>query len=152
MLALFFMVLGSIIFTPTTLVLAIGMLPTIVAYIVDRSYEKNKTFTIGSMNFAGCFPYLITLWTGENTTPVALNHIMNPETIIIIYSIAALGYLINWIVVAFVKTLIVQKSHMKIKTIDKNLKAMEERWGRKVSGKVDLDTQGFPRQQENEKS
>lgn len=148
-LVLFFLILCGVIFRPTAIILAVGMLPTIVAYLVDRSYEKNKTFTIGAMNFAGCFPYLITLWMGENTTPVALNH-LTPETIIIIYSIAGCGYFINWVVTAFIKAIIIQRTHTKIESIDKKLKAMEERWGQKVSGRIDIDAEGFPKRQENE--
>ena len=38
----FFAILAAIIFTPTTTIILVGMLPTLVAYLVDNSLEKNK--------------------------------------------------------------------------------------------------------------
>ena len=140
----FFTVLAMVIFTPTTSILLVGMLPTLVAYIVDRSLEKNKTFTIGAMNFAGCFPYLLGLWTGENTLRVALNYLENPQTIIVIYTIAAFGYFINWVVTVVVSSFLVKKSHMRIDKIKQNKTKLEKRWGEKVNGHYDLDASGFP--------
>jgi uncharacterized membrane protein YiaA len=140
----FFTILAMVIFTPTTAILLVGMLPTFVAYLVDRSLEKNKTFTIGAMNFAGCFPYLLGLWTGENTLQVALNYLENPQTIIVIYAIAAMGYIINYMVTLGVSSILVQKSKMRIEKIDKEKQSLKDRWGEKVNGKYDLDEHGFP--------
>ena len=133
-----------ILFRPTTAILLVGMLPTFVAYLVDNSLEKNKTFTIGAMNFAGCFYYLLMLWRGENTLPVSLNYLENPQTIIVIYSVAAMGYLINYIVTVGVSSVLVTKSKMRIERIDKEKQALKDRWGEKVNGKHDLDEYGFP--------
>jgi len=149
-LLMFFVVLVMVIFTPTTLILLVGMLPTLVAYVVDRSPEKNKTFTIGAMNFAGCFPYLLGLWAGENTVQVSLNYLGNPQTIIIIYMIAGLGYLINWLVTIGVSNILVQKSHLRINRIDKEKQILKDRWGSEVNGKYNLDEHGFPMQNPEE--
>lgn len=140
----FFAILVAIVFTPTSLILLIGMLPTFVAYLVDRSLEKNKTFTIGAMNFAGCFPYLLGLWTGENTLRVSLDYLENPETIIVIYSIAAMGYAINWAVTLFIATILRKRSAIRIDRIEKDKEKLKERWGEKVNGKYELDAHGFP--------
>ncbi len=140
---LFFAIIAAIIFTPTTLILLVGMLPTLVAYIVDRSAEKNKTFTIGAMNFAGCFPYLLGLWTGENILLTSMNYLENPETIIVIYSIAAIGYLINWTVTLGVATLLRKRSSLHIERIEREKEKLRERWGEKVNGKYELDAHGF---------
>jgi hypothetical protein len=147
---LFFSALTAIIFTPTSLILLIGMLPTLVAYLVDRSLEKNKTFTIGAMNFAGCFPYLLGLWKSENSLAASLNYLENPETIIFIYSIAALGYVINWLVTMGIATLLRKKSALRLERIEKEKEKLRKRWGDKVNGKYELDGHGFPMLKEDE--
>lgn len=133
-----------LIFMPTSILLGVGMLPTLVSYIVDRSLEKNKTFTVGAMNFSGCFPYLLMLWTGENSTQGAWNFVGTPEVIIVIYTIAGMGYVINWGVTQVVSNILIQRSQARISKIDKEKKQLEERWGAKVNGKYDLDENGFP--------
>ncbi len=137
-----------IMFLPTTFLLAVGLLPTFVAILVDREPGKNKSFTIGAMNFAGCFPYLLGLWTKSNSMDLAMHYLSEPKTIIIIYSVAALGYLINWAITMGVSSILVQKSHMRIKKIGEEKVALEERWGKKVNGEYDLDEFGFVIQKE----
>lgn len=137
-----------LVFFPTTIVIFIGMLPTLVAYIVDRSIEKNKTFTIGALNFAGCFPYLLTLWTKDNSIDGAVDIIQSPKAIIVMYTLAGIGYIINWAVTIMVSSLMVQKSQMRLKRIENEKNFLEERWGEEVNGKYDLDHHGFPIQKE----
>lgn len=132
-----------IMFMPTTFLIVVGMLPTFVAIAVDREPGKNKSFTIGAMNFAGCFPYLLGLWTKSNSMELAINYLADPKTIIIIYSIAGLGYLINSAVTIVVSSILVQRSRLRIAKIEDEKLALEERWGKKVNGKYDLDENGF---------
>jgi hypothetical protein len=137
-----FILLIMALFRPTTVILLVGMLPTFVAYLVDSSLEKNKTFTVGAMNFAGCFPYLLGLWTGEHTLLSSLTYLENPQTIIIIYSIAAMGYLINYVTTLVVSSIMAQKSKMRIERIGKSKRELEKRWGPKVSGKYNSGNDG----------
>lgn len=147
---LFCAVIVAVIFTPTTSILLVGMLPTLVAYLVDRSLEKNKTFTIGAMNFAGCFPYLLGLWKGENNLYAAISYLENPKTIIFIYSIAALGYVINWVVTLGISAVLKKRSLRRIERIKDQKQKLKDRWGHKVNGKVELDTAGFPIETSND--
>ena len=61
---LIMVVAGTMIFTlPTVMVLTVGMIPTFIAYATDRRKEKYKTVSVGSLNFVGVLPLLVTLWT-----------------------------------------------------------------------------------------
>ncbi|MDA0340832.1 MAG: hypothetical protein O3B74_04445, partial [Proteobacteria bacterium] len=67
---------GLLVFTlPTVLILSVGMLPTLAAYIVDRRREKYTTLCVGSMNFVGVIPFLATLWTEDHRVPIRLTPI-----------------------------------------------------------------------------
>ena len=59
---LFILVLLLMAALPTVMVIAFGMLPGMVAFIVDRSKERSATFCVGGMNLCGVFPYLLELW------------------------------------------------------------------------------------------
>lgn len=132
-----------IMFLPTTFLLVAGLLPTFVAIVVDREPGKNKSFTIGAMNFAGCFPYLLGLWMKSNSMDLAIHYLGEPKTIIVMYGAAAIGYLINWAVTLGVSSVLVQRSRLRIKKIDEEKISLEERWGKKVNGQYDLDEFGF---------
>lgn len=139
----------AIMFLPTTFLLAFGMLPTLVALGIDRDPGKNKSVTIGAMNFAGCFPYLVGIWSQGNPMDAAMSYLANPVTVVIMYGAAAIGYLINWFVTLGVASILAKRSEMRIKRIEEEKKALEERWGTKVNGNYILDDFGFPIQSEN---
>jgi len=102
----------GIIFLPTTVFLLFGMMPTIAAFVSDRSVGRNKTVCVGAMNFAGCFPFLLEFWTefGQQTVENAFRLAADLETIIVIYMLAAGGYAIDKAVTGITATLIIQKA------------------------------------------
>ena len=69
----------------------LGMLPTIVAYYTDRVSGKNKTLTIGALNFAACFHYMMKIWTHPMPKEAGAEYLANPKTIILIYFAALVG-------------------------------------------------------------
>ena len=55
---------------PTTMVLAIGMAPTLGAFIADKTPGRYLTKCVAGMNFAGVIPSLYHLWiTGTISKP-----------------------------------------------------------------------------------
>jgi hypothetical protein len=140
-----FLVLGTI-FLPTTTILFFGMMPTIAAFVIDKSVGKSKTLCVAFMNFAGCFPFLMEFWmeSSQRTMETALPVIANVENIIIIYLLAAGGYAIDIAVTGITASLIVQRANARIKSIKSKQKKLAEDWGDKVTGKYVLDEYGFP--------
>lgn len=137
-------VFAGIVFMPTTIVLLMGMLPTVVAAVIDRTGKGTKALTVGAMNLAGCTPFLIDLWTKSHTAEMAVTIITDPRTMIVIYSAAGIGYLINWAMTGIVGTVMVQRGGIRLKDIKKRQEALIERWGREVTGELPLDPYGFP--------
>lgn len=123
----------AVMFVPTSVILLAGMLPTMVAFVVDRHPSKNKTFTIGAMNFSGCFPYLLDVWFHANSMEVALRLLSEPKTIIVMYAAAASGYGVNMVVTYIVSATLLQRAEIRVKRIDKEKKDLEERWGSAVN-------------------
>lgn len=142
------LVVVGIIFLPTTVFLLFGMMPTIAAFVSDRSVGRNKTICVGLMNLAGCFPFLLDFWTGselgQNTVGNAFRLASDLETIIVIYMIAAGGYAIDKAVTGITASIIIQKAEKRVKKIDKEQERLTVRWGEKVTGLYKLDDYGFP--------
>ncbi len=135
---------AALIFMPTTIVLLLGMLPTMVAAIVDRSGKGTQAMTVGAMNLAGCAPFLIDLWARGHAIDLAVSLITDPRTIIVIYSAAGIGYLISWAMAGIVGTMMVKRSQSRLKEIKKRRDRLVERWGPEVTGEIPLDAYGFP--------
>ena len=138
-----FGLLAAVLFMPTTILLVVGMLPTVVAALIDRKGGA-RAITVGALNLCGCIPFLMDLWTKGHTTELAVSLITDPLTIIVMYAAAGIGYMIDWALSGIVATILVQRSMSRMEAIRKRQAELVERWGREVTGELPLDSEGFP--------
>ncbi len=129
---------------PSAMILLFGMMPALVAALLDRSRQSAKALTVGAMNLAGCSPFLIELWTKGNKFDMAMTIITNPRTIIVIYSAAGIGYMLDWALTGIIAAFMMQNGQKRRKEIDRQLAALIKRWGPEVTGEIPLDPYGFP--------
>lgn len=134
-----------VLFSSMAVILVIGMIPTIVAAIVDRTEGRMRAMTIGAINFAGCAPFMIEVFKKGNNLETAVTYMLEPRTIVVIYFAAGMGYLIDWAMTGIVSSIMVQKTKGRLKDIQKMQKDLTDRWGIEVTGTVPLDEFGFPR-------
>lgn len=87
-------ILGMMFALPTMLVLTLGLLPTLVAFVVDMNPRKYAARSVGFLNFAGTLPFLISLWTGKHDLIAAMKILTDVYAWLVIYSAAAMGWLI----------------------------------------------------------
>lgn len=140
---LIFALISAILFMPTTILLVFGMLPTVAAAIVDRKGGA-RAISVGSMNLCGCVPFLLDLWTKSHTPAFAIELITDPRTVIVMYSAAGIGYMIDWALSGIVATIMIQRSTTRVKAIRKRQEEMIVRWGPEVTGELLMDAEGFP--------
>jgi hypothetical protein len=141
----------SVLFSAVSIILIIGMVPTIVCGIVDRTKGKIKTLTIGALNFAGCVPFVMEVFLRGNNIETAINYIIQPRTIVVMYFAAGIGYLIDWSMTGIVSKIMVQKHKKRLIKIEEDQKKLSGRWGLEVSGTIPLDEQGFPKDMQGQK-
>lgn len=139
-----FAVITAAVFLPSTLLLMIGMIPTPFAVLVDRTRGKSKVITVGAMNLAGCSPFLFELWINEHSFRKSMDIISDPFAIVVMWSAAAVGYILNWAMTGIVSASLFQRGLSRQKYIQKKQKELVERWGPEVTGDMPLDAQGFP--------
>ncbi len=135
--------IAGLVFLPTSTLLFIGMLPTIVAVFATRG-KKAKTITIGAMNLAGCSPFLLELWSRQHTLETSLEIIVDPWVIIVMYSAAGVGYVLDWGTEGIVANFMLHNATLRKKQIEKIQQELIDRWGIKVTGRIPLDSSGFP--------
>jgi len=139
-----FLILLGVVFHSQSIILLIGMIPTVVLFCVDRTKGKIKTLTVGMINFAGCTPFMAEVYKKGNEFGHAINYVMEPRTIVVIFAAAAIGYLVHWGTRGIASGIMAQRAKARLKEIDKEKQKLIERWGIEVTGTIPLDEYGFP--------
>ena len=123
---------------PTMIIVLFGMLPSMVALIIDRTKGKSAAFTVSAVNFIGVFPYIMDLWKGGNSFDQAIN-MLDIFTMLIMYSAAAMGWLLFMSAPAVISSFVMVLQQRKIANLRKQQKTLIEEWGPDVAAL----TEGF---------
>ncbi len=118
---------------PTVLLLLFGMLPAIVAYIIDPSKHKASAICVGAMNFAGVFPYFLDLWTGIHSIATVLGVLTDVFALMVMYSAAACGWMLFLAVPPVVGILLNWTAQRRIAALRAGQKRIIEEWGKDVA-------------------
>jgi hypothetical protein len=133
-------------FFPTILLMVIGMAPSIVAFIVDKRPGKVTARAIGYLNLAGCLPYAIKLWTSQNTITGVLSLVGEPSALMIMYSSAAVGWMLNFIMTPIMMAYLVVQHELKARTIGNRQEQLIKEWGGEVKGQAAMPSDETPQQ------
>lgn len=132
--AVFVVLMSSIIFFPSTILFCGGMLPTLVAALVDDRPRKTAWVTVGAMNLAGVLPTLIKLWQTGHSLTASLELLMDASTLALAYGGAAVGWFIYNQVPLMVSGIMARKSDRRLTEIEKRQKELVRKWGNEVAG------------------
>lgn len=128
-----------IIALPTVLIVFFGMMPSIVAFIIDRSEEKYSTFCVAGMNFTAVFKYLMDLWVGENSIDMALKILSDIFALMWMYSASGFGWMLFASVPPVIVAFLVVMAQRRVVVLRSEQKILIEEWGEKVAGIRDED-------------
>ena len=118
---------------PSMIVVLVGMVPSIVALVVDRSPRKYGTLTIAALNFAGVLPYLVKLWAKSQNLENALNIVVDVFTLMVMYGAAGFGWMIFLTIPTFVASIFMVISQRRIAVLRENQRKILEEWGESVA-------------------
>src|SRR5882724_6569310 len=91
--ALLAVAVGAMI-VPTMIVLCVALVPTAVAFIMERKNGYYGGLTVGALNLAGAAPYLTDMWFHEHTIAAAVHIITSVLAWAVFYGAAAVGWAI----------------------------------------------------------
>lgn len=125
---------AALIVLPTTILFGIGMIPTIVAYVVDRDPDKSAPITVGGLNFCGCMPFAIDLWKHQHTIGAAAKVFADPLSWLVMYSAAAVGWGIYYGIPPMVAGMEVTRAEKRVEVLKQKKVALVQEWGPDVAG------------------
>lgn len=137
----FFMVLVAcfIPFSVPTLLICLGFTPTLVALVTDTDRRRSGVATIGYLNLAGVFPFLVDLWMNGQTMEVALRIVKDPFSWVVMLGSAGVGYLILYAVPPAIASMVLTKKANRLVALREGHKQLETIWGPDVATNTPLD-------------
>ena len=118
---------------PSLIVFTVGLLPTGVAFIVDRSDQKTGTFCVGGMNLCGVVPYVMKLWTGKHTTSAATEIISDVLSLLVMYAAAGFGWILFLAIPPVVATFLSVMAQSRVKALRASQQEIVNEWGPEVA-------------------
>jgi len=119
---------------PTVILLAVGMVPTVVAYIVDLSPGRYACRCVAPLNLAGVFPYLMKLWNSGHTISGAFKIAADPTAWLVMFAAAGLGWLMFTGVPGVAAAVQSFNAKRTVESLKERQRALVEEWGKSVTG------------------
>ncbi|WP_404386061.1 hypothetical protein [Caenispirillum salinarum] len=126
-----------ILFLPTVVLLAFAMLPTVVAYVVERGSYRYGFICVGGFNFAGVSPYLLNMWFERHDITMALDTLSNVFALMLIYGAAGFGWLLYAVTPTLVGSFLSLTSSRRIAKLRADQRRLVEQWGPEVTEAAD---------------
>ncbi|WP_207459424.1 hypothetical protein [Azospirillum sp. SYSU D00513] len=127
---------AALIVLPTTILFGIGMVPTFVAYAVDRDPDKSAPITVGGLNFCGCMPFAIDLWKHNHDIMSAMKIFGDPIAWLVMYGAAAVGWALYYAIPPAVANAEIGRAERRIEALKQTKVALVQQWGPDVAGDI----------------
>lgn len=123
---------------PTAIVLAVGIVPTIVALIVDLTPGRYLTRCVVGLNIAGVSPFIHNLWTKGNDISTAIDIISDTFAWLVIYGASAIGWLLFLGLPGAVAVFQTLNSKRRVYLLQDKQKNLLEEWGDSIRSPAEL--------------
>ncbi|NBX74297.1 MAG: hypothetical protein EBZ69_04340 [Alphaproteobacteria bacterium] len=122
------------IFLPTACIVLPGLLPAMVAFVVDRDREKAAAITVFALNSAGVLPLVVDLVKKGHDFDAAFTILGNPASWMMMYGAAGMGWLLVFFIPPLVVSLMQASAESRIKEIADQQGHLRKTWGNAVAG------------------
>lgn len=127
---------------PTCLILAVNMLPTIVAYFVDRTREKYLAITVGLLNFCGTLPAIAALWRSGQAYDVGMDIATDPFYWLLAYGSAGTAWAIYLMIPVLLANYYGATSSARLQSLRRRQQVLIETWGEEVAAREQDEAAG----------
>lgn len=121
---------------PVCVLTMAGMVPTVVAALLDRFRAKYLTRTVGAMNVAGLAPLVLQLWSRGLTMADATRLLSNPFNWLMMYGAAAIGWAIFLAMPTIARTIVDVRADQAQRQLKSRAAQLVEEWGEEVTGRA----------------
>ena len=134
----FGLLLLTTVFMPTSLILAAALLPTIFAFLFDRTHGKSFTLTIGMLNLTATVPSLIKLWSTTHSISTANEILADPAVWLTTLGASGVGWLVFLAMPPMIKAYYNIVTVNRINTLQERQAKLREDWGEDVTENADV--------------
>ena len=122
-----------LVLSPASLVvLLIGLLPTVVACVIDRERGMPLAISVGALNSAGVLFFVLDLWSGTGGFGAAFAIVTNVFDMAVLYGMAAIGWIIYLSMSPFAATYLSVSQDMRLQKRMRHQESLIEEWGESV--------------------
>jgi hypothetical protein len=114
---------------PTMVVLAVALVPTGVAFLLERKKGFYGGLTVGAMNLAGAAPFLADLWFDGHTIQAALEIITDVFAWMAFYGAAMFGWAIYSTTPGVIGAFMAMTAGRRIAAMRDQQKDLVQKWG-----------------------
>lgn len=134
---------------PTAILLSVGMMPSLVALIVDVTRRRYLTKCVAGLNLAGVLPFLHKLLTTGHDVPTAMGIVSDAFAWLVMYSAAAMGWLLFMGLPGVVSMFKSLSAKRRIYVLQERQRELLNEWGESIvpdsdDGDGDPATAGMP--------
>jgi hypothetical protein len=129
----------GLLIVPTMIVLAVALVPTGVAFLLERRKGYYGGLTVGAMNLAGAAPFLADLWFDGHTVEAALGIITNVFAWMSFYGAALFGWAIYSTTPSVIGTFMAMTAGRRIASLREQQKDLVQKWGPDVESVYEPD-------------
>ena len=122
---------------PTVLLIFFGLMPSIVAMVIDRTEGRYATFCVLGMNLSGLLPFLTDVWFQVHTTDMAIRIMTNVFNLLIIYGSAGFGWMLYMALPPVITTFLSAMSQRRVAVLREKQAQIIEEWGESVTTILD---------------
>ena len=119
---------------PTFLVVGVGMLPSLVVYICDKTRNKHFALTVALMNTCGVLPALAELWGHGQTMDIATANLTDPLFWFMSIGSASVGWLVFMGMPPLIAAYYHTASDARLQNLLTRQQGLVETWGEEVRG------------------
>jgi hypothetical protein len=119
---------------PTMIVVLVGMIPTLVCFIVDMTPGRYAFRCVAAMNLAGVAPYIRILWTQGHDMSTAMTIIADPFAWLVFYGTAAFGWGFFFSVPGVVSAVQTLSAERRVNKLRVRQNELAEEWGAEITG------------------
>lgn len=119
----------GLLIVPTMIVLSVALVPTLVAFLLERKKGMYGGLTVGAMNLAGAAPFLADLWFDGHTIQAAVGIITNVFAWMSFYGAAMFGWAIYSTTPSVVSTFMAMTAGRRISVMRDEQKELLQKWG-----------------------
>lgn len=131
----------ALVLFPTTIVLVPFMLPTIVAYTIDRAEGRPFTITVGLLNGAGTLPAVLAVWSQGHTLAVAQGALGEVLFWFMAYLCAAIGWTLYMVLPPILRQYYGSITDSRVDKLRQEQDKLIAEWGEDVTGAAAVSDQ-----------